>query len=105
MPRRTSSLLYWHEDQQVYKLIHLDALEVAEIIPDSPEWFAWLQEKLSFTFHARSGAHYTVRRESMHHYWYAYWRMGKKIFKRYLGRTEGLNLTHLEEIAQANRDL
>ena len=70
--------------------------------PDSPEWFAWLRTLGSFHFKGRQG-HFTARSERKKHgdtYWYAYRKANRQLHKRYLGTTEKLTQTCLEETAR-----
>ncbi len=71
--------------------------------PDSPEWFAWLNTLESFHFKGKLG-HFTGRCERKKYgdtYWYAYRKANQKLYKRYLGATEKLTRTSLEETALA----
>ncbi len=69
--------------------------------PDSPEWFAWLGSLPSFHFKGKS-SHFTARaeRKRRNDYWYAYRKVHRQIYKRYLGATNKLTLASLEQTAQ-----
>ena len=76
---------------------------VQRCVPDSPDWFAWLTQLNSFHFQGKSG-HFTARQERKQRgatYWYAYRKAFGKQHKRYLGSTDTLTLTKLEEMADA----
>ena len=71
------------------------------IVPESPAWFAWLDQVSSFAFFGKSG-HYTARKEAKQRgdrYWYAYLATGEQLTKKYLGKTADLTLARLEHIA------
>ena len=79
----------------------MTARELA-IVPDSPAWFAWLDQVSSFAFSGKSG-HYTARKEAKQRgdrYWYAYLATGEQLTKKYLGKTADLTLARLEHIAE-----
>ena len=64
MPKRTTYLLRWSEEQQSYEM--MGGLPDAAIPqPTSPEWLAWLSGISSFAFVCRSGTHYTARKEKL----------------------------------------
>src|SRR6266699_3952822 len=64
MPKRTTYLLRWLEEQQCYEM--MGGLPDAAIPqPTSPEWLAWLSSISSFAFVCRSGTHYTARKEKL----------------------------------------
>ncbi len=72
------------------------------IIPDTGEWFGWLQRTPSFAFQARNGKHFTARKETRKRggvYWIAYRHIGSQLVKKYIGPQAQLTIAHLEEIA------
>jgi hypothetical protein len=82
-----------------------------DLVPDSPEWFAWLESLPSFHFKGRSG-YFTARHERAKktdrdidapplRYWYAYRKQYNKQQKHYLGVTRALTIAKLEEVAEA----
>jgi len=87
------------------RYLFMDVLEgtaqTRTLQPDSPEWFAWLTQLPSFHFKGKSG-HFTARNERKRHndYWYAYRKEHRQIYKRYLGATDKLTLTSLEQAAR-----
>ena len=75
----------------------------SHLVPDSPDWFAWLAGLGSFHFNGKCG-HFTARQERKQRgdaYWYAYLKAHQHRHKRYLGTTDKLTLAHLEHTARA----
>lgn len=71
------------------------------IVPDSPEWFAWLASLSSFRFIGQSGrfsAHRGFNRGAKR-CWYAQRRMHQKNYSKYLGVSEHITVARLEHIA------
>ncbi len=64
MPKAAPYLLAWSVAQQCYTLTRRANNEMLDIMPESPAWFAWLDEAPSFTFQGKAGA-YTARKESI----------------------------------------
>ncbi len=86
-------------------LLWVDVVETAVPAPiplASTEWNNWLATNSQFKFKGSAG-HFSARRETRHggDYWYAYRRRSGKLHKAYLGKSEELNLTQLEETAAA----
>jgi predicted ATPase/DNA-binding CsgD family transcriptional regulator len=101
MPKAAPYLLAWDSEQEVYTLCDNSGERVLSVTPDSQEWFALLANIPSFTFSGQHGQ-LTVRQEARPGggaYWYAYRRTGKRMVKKYLGRTLELTLARLEEVA------
>jgi LuxR family maltose regulon positive regulatory protein len=97
MPRYALSQLRWAEQAQTYVLFIGEQESRQALTSD------WLEQIASFSFHSRSGMHYTVRKQKVQRgssYWYAYRRLHGRIIKRYLGRTADLTFARLEEIAR-----
>jgi hypothetical protein len=72
------------------------------LLPNTPEWFAWLARLPSFHFTGKSGQ-FSARQERKQRgtkYWYAYLKVRNHRLKRYLGTTETLSLAKLEETAR-----
>jgi LuxR family maltose regulon positive regulatory protein len=72
------------------------------IVPDSTEWFSWLQQVPSFHFQTRAGSHFTARKESRKRggvYWIAYRHLQGKLRKQYIGPIAAVTTAGLEEIA------
>ncbi len=79
-----------------------------KLTPDTPEYFHWLASLKSFHFSGKNG-HFTARQETRKNkdgstrevaYWSAYKKANKKQFRRYLGTTNKLDITTLENAAQ-----
>ncbi len=101
MPRAIYALS-WSAASQTYVLSGSRNGEDRSIVPDSPAWFAWLDERSSFAFHGQVGS-YTARLETVQRgerYWYAYRRTGQKLRKKYLGKTDELTIARLEQVAR-----
>src|SRR5215831_1759965 len=93
--------LAWSPAIATYELYQTRDREVLRIVPDSPEWFAWLEQVSSFAF-AGKGGHYTARKEARQRgdrYWSAYLAAGERLTKKYLGKSADLSLARLEQIA------
>lgn len=74
---------------------------VSDPIPlDSPQWSNWLAKHKLFKFKGTIG-HFSARRETRHgsNYWYAYRRRNGKLHKIYLGKSEEITLTRLDQAA------
>jgi hypothetical protein len=68
------------------------------ILPDSPEWFAWLATFNSFRFIGRQGRLSTYRNPGRS-CWMAYRRIHGHRYEYALGHTERLTIDHLERMA------
>src|SRR5437588_4616451 len=102
MPKAAPYRLTWDSEQEVYTLRDNSSKRKLPVTPDSQEWFALLANIPSFTFSGQHGQ-LTVRQETRPGggaYWYAYRRTGKRMVKKYLGRTLELTLALLEEVAR-----
>ncbi len=83
-----------------YVLISPEEGELA-ILPDSPEWFAWLASLSSFRFVGREGR-FSARRGYNHHpnrSWYAQRGIHQKNYSKYIGVSEHITTTRLEQVA------
>lgn len=71
------------------------------ITVESAGWYAWLWRGETFYFEGTEGT-FTARSElqSGIRYWYAYRRQAGKLHKRYLGKSEKLNLERMNTIAK-----
>jgi LuxR family maltose regulon positive regulatory protein len=101
MPKVPAYALAWSPATETYELYQTRDRGVLRIVPDSPAWFAWLDQVSSFAFLGKSG-HYTARKEVKqrgNRYWSAYLTTGKQLTKKYLGKTADLTLPRLEHIA------
>ena len=97
MPKRATQQVIWDQELQHYQVMD-DALE---IVPDSQEWFVWLDTISSFAFSGKEGS-CTVRKEARTRgetYWYAYHRTGQQVSKQYLGKSVEVTIVRLEQAA------
>ena len=93
--------LAWSSARESYELYQTRDRDMLEIVPDSPAWYAWLEQVSAFAFSGQSG-HYTARKEAKQRgnlYWYAYLTRDKHLSKKYLGKTVNLTLARLEQLA------
>jgi LuxR family transcriptional regulator, maltose regulon positive regulatory protein len=101
MPKIPTYTLDWSPATGVYELYETRRREVLKIVPDSPAWFAWLDQVSCFAFVGKSGR-YTARKEAKQRgdrYWSAYLSTGEHLIKKYLGKSADLTLVRLEHIA------
>ena len=101
MPKAAAYRLTWLPEREIYELRESQHNQVLPVTPGSRAWFAWLAAVPSFTFNGQAGQ-LTVRQEIRPRggaYWYAYRRIGKKMAKRYLGRSTELTPARLEAVA------
>ena len=100
MPKVPVYTLAWSPVTAAYELYQTRDRGVLKIAPESPAWFAWLDQVSSFAFVGKSG-HYTARKEAKQRgdrYWYAYLARGEQLAKKYLGKTTDVTLARLEHI-------
>src|SRR6516165_82160 len=98
MPKVPTFTLAWSSATETYELYKTHIREVLGIVPDSPAWFAWLEQVSFFAFVGKSG-HFTARKEAKQRggrYWSAYLATGEQLSKKYLGKTADLTLARLE---------
>ncbi len=101
MPKVPMYTLAWSSATQAYELSQTRDWGTLRIVPDSPEWFTWLDQVSSFAFSGKRG-HYTARKEAKQRgdrYWSAYLAAGEQLIKKYLGKTADLTLARLEHMA------
>src|SRR5262252_5898761 len=101
MPKVPLYTLAWSSARETYELYQTRDREALRIVPDSPAWFAWLDQVSSFAFVGKSG-HYTARKEAKQRgdrYWSAYLATSQHLSKKYLGKTSNLTLARLEQVA------
>lgn len=106
MPKAAPYRLRWDLLQGTYIFHDTRSQQVLSVAPDSQSWFDWLASIPSFTFSGQRGQ-LTARQEirSGGTYWYAYRRVGRKMTKRYLGRTTELSSARLEVVAAQLADV
>jgi LuxR family maltose regulon positive regulatory protein len=101
MPKVPMYTLAWSPVTAAYELYQTRDREALRIVPDSPAWFAWLDQVSSFAFLGKNG-HFTARKEAKQRgdrYWSAYLATGEQLTKKYLGKSADLTLARLEHIA------
>ncbi|HEY7415364.1 MAG TPA: AAA family ATPase, partial [Ktedonobacteraceae bacterium] len=101
MPKAAPYTLRWLPARNEYAC--LDGCEQVGIVKpsDHSQLLHWLHSVDAFAFRGCAGA-YTVRRERIrtgNRYWYAYRRVGGRVQKHYLGKSEALTLERLEQVA------
>ncbi|MCG8347555.1 MAG: LuxR C-terminal-related transcriptional regulator [Chloroflexales bacterium] len=76
--------------------------ESGAVVVGSAEWFAWLEQQRSFSFHDAVGK-FTARKEKRPGgwYWYAYRRQGGKLRSYYLGPSADLSSERLWAAARS----
>lgn len=67
-----------------------------KIVLDTPEWFAFLNNADSFFCSAKSFS-FKVRKNRG--YWQAYRKVGKRLYQKYLGLSESVTKTKLDQTA------
>src|SRR5579875_2907297 len=103
MPKAASNTLVWSAQQTVYTACAETQQEPLLLHEHDPRWFPWLADRSSFSFqgkHGRLNLLKETRKRGREGYWYAYARHGKRIVKRYAGRTSDLTILSLEMLAQ-----
>ena len=63
MPKVPRYTLSWSSARATYELYQTREKGVLRVAPESPEWFAWLEQVSSCAFRGQSG-HYTARKEA-----------------------------------------
>src|SRR6266571_1857934 len=102
MSRAPLHALIWSKEQRLYELYTQGQIEQRFQPAEEAAWLAWLHGVSSFAFHGARGSLnvYQEQRPRGGAYWYAYQTKEGRTRKRYLGRTETLRLSRLEETAQ-----
>ncbi|HZO70955.1 MAG TPA: LuxR C-terminal-related transcriptional regulator [Ktedonobacteraceae bacterium] len=100
MPKSTAYRIKWSSERQVYECSENHG-QVRSILPDDYRQLQeWLSRVSSFAFSGKVSS-CTIRRESAqqeHGYWYAYHRNGKRVQKKYLGKSEAITISQLEHV-------
>jgi LuxR family maltose regulon positive regulatory protein len=101
MSRPPLHALIWSKEQRFYELYTQGQLEQRFQPAEEAGWLAWLHEVSSFAFHGARGSLnvYQEQRPRGGAYWYAYQTKRGRTRKRYLGQTESLRFSRLEETA------
>ena len=102
MPKVPTHALIWSGERSVYELRPADP-HLSHVVPGEEEaWLAWVATHASFSFQGQAGRLNVLKeaRPRGEGYWYAYQSKAGRTRKRYLGRTETLRLSRLEETAR-----
>ncbi|MBO0794506.1 MAG: transcriptional regulator, partial [Ktedonobacteraceae bacterium] len=102
MPKPAQHTLFWSEAYQRYELRIHGQPEQSFTQEGEPAWFSWLAESTAFAFAGRTGR-ITVVKEARSRgggYWYAYSTQKRRTSKRYLGRTDNVTFSRLEQVAK-----
>jgi LuxR family transcriptional regulator, maltose regulon positive regulatory protein len=105
MPKAAIHTLVWSSERGMYDLYE-QANRNHPLLQGGDElWFEWLANHTSFSFQGRYGQLNLLKeaRPRGEGYWYAYRRQGKRVVKKYAGRSTDLTIARLEKIAQALR--
>ncbi|HET8852298.1 MAG TPA: LuxR family transcriptional regulator, partial [Ktedonobacteraceae bacterium] len=99
MGRLPLHALIWSKEQRLYELYTQGQREQCFQPAEEVAWLAWLQGVSSFAFHGERGSLnvYQEQRPRGGAYWYAYQTREGRTRKRYLGQTESLSFSRLEE--------
>jgi len=103
MSRVPLHALIWSKEQRLYELYTQGQIEQRFQPAEEAAWLAWLGSVSSFAFHGKGGSLnvYLEQRPRGGAYWYAYQTKEGRTRKRYLGQTESLRLSRLEETARS----
>jgi LuxR family maltose regulon positive regulatory protein len=103
MPKGVVYRLLWSSTSLSYELQSQQGSVVLSMKHESPAWFAWLAQGISFAFVSRIDSRsYIIRKEMKQRgngYWYAYQRDGQKLTKKYLGKAAAVTPARLEDVA------
>src|SRR5205814_1329980 len=106
MPKSIAWSLTWNTDLDRYQL--KEQMEQGSTVPEvdleRDAWPQWLEHQSSFSFQSQAGAHLTVRKEyrgGSRAYWIAYRRAGGQLKRMYLGASQDVTLTRLDQVAAA----
>src|SRR6266567_9400025 len=103
MPKTATYVLTWNPEQDCYTLYDHACENVPLLQGEGDAWFVWLAEHSSFAIQGKFGQ-LTLLKEARQRggegYWYAYRRQGKRMHKKYAGRSATLTPARLEAIAR-----
>jgi LuxR family transcriptional regulator, maltose regulon positive regulatory protein len=104
MPKAAMHTLIWSLQHNNYELLSLDHKGQPLLQGDDPAWFVWLASHSSFSFQGKHGL-LSLQKEGRPRggegYWYAYRRQGRRMVKKYIGRSADLSTARLEATARA----
>ena len=90
MPKLERYSLAWSPLHQAYELYERQRNEALDIVPTSLVRLVWAGQVSSFAFHGQNGSCTACKERRPHGeeaYWFAYARVGRKVTKRYSGRS------------------
>ena len=102
MPKPSTPLLHWSEENQNYELSTGGRSQQCFGSEDGSEWISFLETHTSFSFRGREGQLSVIKetRPRGTGYWYAYRSSGRRTAKRYLGLSNNVTISRLEEVAR-----
>ncbi len=104
MPKAAMHTLIWSSQHNCYELFAQDHKDHPLLQGDDATWFAWLASHSSFSFQGKHGF-LSLQKEGRPRggegYWYAYRRQGRRMVKKYIGRSADLSTARLEATARA----
>ena len=111
MPSRLrTAIRYSGDEHYTFSDIYKNEVINKNFRPNSTKYFNWLDKLESFHFEGKEGQ-FTARLETRKNkgetarrYWSAYRKANKRQFRKYLGTTEKLTITKLEETAKHLKD-
>src|SRR5215469_15964378 len=104
MRKSSIAQVIWNAQDASYR-VHEKAREGADpsgMDFESQTWLSWLAQRSSFAFSSQDGYRVTVRKEARARggsYWVAYRKVGGKLTHTYIGRSEEVTLSRLEQAA------
>ncbi|HEU5230344.1 MAG TPA: LuxR C-terminal-related transcriptional regulator [Ktedonobacteraceae bacterium] len=101
MPKSTECKINWSSEHEIYECLENHGQVRSILHDDYQQLQEWLGRVSSFAFSGKVGS-CTIRREpaqQKHGYWYAYHRNGKRLQKKYLGKSEAVTIGLLEQVA------
>ncbi|HTK10582.1 MAG TPA: LuxR C-terminal-related transcriptional regulator [Ktedonobacteraceae bacterium] len=105
MPKPARFTLAFSEESKQYELYEHDRFLLQA---HGASWLTWLSTHPSFAFCGKNGRFNLLkeaRKQNGEGYWYAYQRQGKRITKRYVGKSLEVVPDRLEEIGNAFQEI
>ncbi len=106
MPKLTIARVAWNPQDASYQ-VNEKAGQETDLSPmdfENQTWQEWLERVPSFAFQSKDGHRFTARKETRAHgsgYWVAYRKIGGKLTHTYIGRSEDITLSPLEQVAHS----
>jgi LuxR family maltose regulon positive regulatory protein len=106
MPKLTIARVAWNPQDASYQVNEKAGQETDLSLMDfeNQAWQEWLERVPSFAFQSKDGHRFTARKEARARggtYWVAYRKIGGKLTHTYIGRSEDITLTRLEQVAHS----